>query len=106
MISSETIDSITSALVEAAKPTKVILFGSYARGDAREDSDLDLLIVEPKLTSKRGEMVRLRRLLRRFRVPVELIVVSQAEFNDWSPLTGTALYWANKEGKLLHEASR
>ena len=106
MISAETIDKIVSTLVEAAGPTKVILFGSYARGDARDDSDLDLLIVEPSVVSKRDEMVRLRGLLRPFRVPVDIIVVSETEFNDWSPLVGTVLYWANTEGKLLHEASR
>ncbi|MCG2687155.1 nucleotidyltransferase domain-containing protein, partial [Candidatus Parcubacteria bacterium] len=32
------------------KPEKVILFGSHARGDARQDSDIDLLVV--KKTSK------------------------------------------------------
>ena len=106
MISEETINKLVRTLVEAARPTKVILFGSCARGDAREDSDIDFLIVEPRLVSKRDEMVRLRRLLRPFRVPVDVIVVSEAEFNDWSPLVGTALYWANTEGKLLHEASR
>ena len=105
MVSAETINKLVHTLVEAAKPTKVILFGSYARGDAHDDSDIDLLIVEQHVVSKRDEMVRLRRLLRPFRVPVDLIVVSEAEFNDWSPLVGTALYWASTEGKLLHEAA-
>ena len=106
MISADTINKLVRTLVEAASPTKIILFGSYARGDAREDSDIDLLVVERGLVSKRDEMVRLRRLLRPFRVPVDVLVVSETEFNDWSHLIGTALYWASTEGKLLHEASR
>jgi predicted nucleotidyltransferase len=105
MVSAETIDKLVRTLVAAANPTKVILFGSYARGDAGDDSDIDLLIVEPSVTSKRDEMVRLRRLLRPFRVPVDVIVVSETEFNDWAHLAGTTLYWANTEGKLLHEAA-
>ena len=72
----------------------------------RDDSDLDLLVVEPNVVSKRDEMVRLRRLLRPFRVPVDVIVVSETEFNDWAPLAGTIHYWASREGKLLHEATR
>ena len=55
MISAETIDKVVRTLVEAARPTKVILFGSYARGDARDDSDIDLLVVEPSVVSKRDE---------------------------------------------------
>ena len=106
MISQETIEKAVRTLVEAAKPTRIILFGSYARGDAREDSDVDLLVVEPNVNSKREEMVRLRRLLRPFRIPVDVIVVSENEFNDWGHLAGTILYWANTEGKVLHEASR
>ena len=105
MISAETISQAVHVLVEAARPTKVILFGSYARGDARDDSDVDLLVVEPALVSKRDEMVRLRRLLRPFRIPVDLIVVSEEEFNDWAHLAGTVLYWANREGRVLHEAA-
>ena len=106
MISFETIEKAVRILAEAAKPTKIILFGSYARGDACEDSDVDLLVVEPDVSSKRNEMVRLRRLLRPFRIPVDVLVVSEQEFNDWGHLTGSVLYWANTEGKILHEASR
>ena len=106
MISSKVIEELVRTLVEAARPTKVILFGSYARGEARDDSDIDLLVVEPSVVSKRDEMVRLRRLLRPFRVPVDVIVVSEAEFNDWAHLIGTVLYSAKTEGKLLHEAAR
>ena len=106
MISAETINSIVRTLVEAASPTKVILFGSYPTGAARDLSDIDLLVVEPTVVSKRDEMVRLRRLLRPFRLPIDVIVVSEAEFNDWAHLVGTLFYWANTEGKLLYEASR
>ena len=106
MISFETIENAVRILAEAAKPTKIILFGSYSRGDACEDSDIDLLVVEPKVSSKRDEMVRLRGLLRPLRMPVDVLVVSEKEFNDWRHLAGSVLYWADKEGKILHEASR
>jgi predicted nucleotidyltransferase len=106
MISAETIEKAVRTLAEAVNPTKIILFGSYARGDADDDSDIDLLVVEPNVTSKRDEMVRLRGLLRPFRIPVDVIVVSEEEFNDWAHIAGTVLYWASREGKILHEAAR
>ena len=46
MISEETIKKAVDRLVEVAHPQKIYLFGSYARGDAREQSDLDFLVVE------------------------------------------------------------
>jgi predicted nucleotidyltransferase len=53
MISEQTIQQAALALGEAAKPAQVILFGSYARGDAREDSDLDFLVIEPDLAAQK-----------------------------------------------------
>jgi predicted nucleotidyltransferase len=105
MISNERIQQVSRILVDAAHPERIILFGSYARGDASEDSDLDLLVIERSLPDKRAEMVRLREVLRPLRIPVDIIVVSQREFCDWSHLPGTAFYWAAKEGRVLHEAA-
>jgi predicted nucleotidyltransferase len=56
MISRETIRQAVHLLVEAAHPSKVILFGSYATGAAREDSDVDFLVVEPTVAHRREEM--------------------------------------------------
>ncbi len=42
----EDIAYVRDAIVKAYRPEKIILFGSAASGDAREDSDLDLLIIK------------------------------------------------------------
>jgi predicted nucleotidyltransferase len=57
---SEKIQQAVERLVAAANPSKVILFGSYARGDATENSDLDLMVIEQEVVSKFDEMVCLR----------------------------------------------
>ena len=103
MISGEQIQQAVKRLVVAAKPSKIILFGSYARGDATEDSDLDLMVIEREVPNKLNEMVRLRQELRPLRIPVDLLVYSQDYVDEWGHLPGTALYWALHEGKVLHE---
>ena len=57
----ETIAGLTKLLVEAAQPKRIILFGSRARGDASEDSDVDIMVAEERLPNRLGEMVRLNR---------------------------------------------
>jgi predicted nucleotidyltransferase len=49
--------------VAAAQPLKVILFGSHARGDADDYSDVDLLVIEVTVPDRCEEMVRLNRAL-------------------------------------------
>ena len=105
MISEKTIQQAVARLVAAANPSKVILFGSYARGDATEDSDLDLMVIEPEVDDKFNEMVRLRQELRPLQIPVDVLVYSQSYVDEWGHLPGTALYWALHEGKVLHEIS-
>jgi predicted nucleotidyltransferase len=105
MIAKQTINQAVQLLVRAAHPTKIILFGSYARGEASEDSDLDFLVILPTLSSKHQEMVRLRRALRPLRIPVDVLVASEDEVDEWGHLPSTTLYWALTEGKVLHEAA-
>ena len=102
----ETINLAVQRLVTKARPTKVILFGSYAEERATEESDLDLLVIEREVPSKLKEMVRLREAVGSIGLPVDIIVCSEQELADWGHLPGTVLYWALKEGKVLYEAAR
>ena len=79
MLTQQVIDQAVRVLADAAQPRSIVLFGSHARGEARADSDLDLLVVEDEVHDRAGEMVRLRRALRPLRVPVDILVASVAE---------------------------
>lgn len=99
------IEEITRRLVAVAHPKKVILFGSFARGDFGPDSDIDILVIETSVTSKHSEMVRLRRALRGIIFPMDILVVSEAEYLERSGSPSNVYYWAAKEGKTLYEAA-
>jgi uncharacterized protein len=102
MIEEATIEKAVDLLLGAAPAgSKVILFGSHARGDAKPDSDLDFLVIEPRVADHRAEMVRLHRALRPLRVPADVLVTSQGIFEEWHDTPGTVLYEAAKEGKIF-----
>lgn len=59
MIDQQTIHKAVRALLEAApEGSEVILFGSYARGEARETSDPDFPVVEPQPVARLQEAAR------------------------------------------------
>lgn len=91
------------ALAQAApQAEQIVLFGSHARGDADDGSDFDFLVIEPVVENRAREMVRLRRALRPLRVPADILVYSRDEVTRWGQQPGTALYWALKEGRVVH----
>ncbi len=105
MISPDVIQDAVRRLVAAAWPTRVILFGSYGRGEATEDSDLDLLVVLNQVSSRRAEMVRLRNVLRPLRIPADVLVVSEDQLFEWGDVVGTVLHEALAQGRVLYEAA-
>ena len=96
---------LTELLIEAAKPKRIIMFGSQARGEAGEASDLDVMVVEEGVSDRAGEMVRLNRLLRSLDIPVDLLVVSAEKFDYWCDTPGNVYFEAATEGEVLYEVA-
>lgn len=104
MVDKRTIQKAARMLLNAAPPgSGVILFGSYARGNAGPDSDLDFLVVEPEVRDKHAEMVRLRQTLEPLRLPADVLVASRKLFDRWRHTPNNILHEAFKEGTVLHE---
>lgn len=100
----DTLKQSVDRLVAAADPLRVILFGSRARGDVREDSDFDFLVIEREVRNAAEESARLRRAVGQVGAGVDVLVVDEASFDKWSEAPGSTLYWAKREGKVLYPA--
>jgi len=102
MVDESTIQEAGRRLAEAAgKDARVILFGSHARGEAGPASDLDLIVVEPRISNRNAEFLRLRRALGEIGAPVDLILYGANHVEDWGSVPGTLINEALKEGRFL-----
>jgi len=105
MIDEQTLQEAVQRIVAAAQPSRVILFGSYGRGDADTGSDLDIMVIEPHVSDPYTEMIRLHEAIGNIGLGVDVLVYSEAEYWRRSQVPGTVLYWARKEGRAVYEAA-
>lgn len=98
----ETVQKAAACLHGARPQATIILFGSQARGDARPESDVDFLVVQAVVESRREEMTRLSNLLRPLRLPADVLVASRRTFEKWAVVPGTIYHAALTEGRVLY----
>jgi predicted nucleotidyltransferase len=94
---------IVGRLVPAVRPQKIILFGSRARGAARPNSDIDLLIIAPSNEPRYRRAAPLYGLLSDILVPMDILVYTPEEVEDWSGVPQAFVTTAVREGTVLYE---
>lgn len=98
---------ITDKIVGAVSPRKIVLFGSYARGDEGPESDLDLLVIQdmPFVPdgSRLKEMGMLWRLLADIKIPKDILIYTPDEVSRWESSLNHIIPTALREGMVLHE---
>jgi predicted nucleotidyltransferase len=103
MIDMDPILAFSQRLAEEFHPRQIILFGSYANGTAREDSDVDLLVIAP---FQGNAFDRATEMLRRVNAPfpIDLLVRDPADtarrYRQFDPLIRDAL----DRGKVLYDS--
>jgi len=102
-VTPELLDEVVQRILDVGSPRRIVLFGSRARGDARRNSDLDLLIIED------SELPRYRRPPRYLRALVgvfpakDVVVWTPAEVNAWREVPNAFITSALREGRTLYE---
>lgn len=107
MFESAKIKDIISMIVEKAKkdykPEKIILFGSYARGNPTIDSDIDLLVVKDS-SCRRDERDReIRKSLKDIKFPLDIFVYTPEEVEKFYNLKGSFINEIFSKGRVIYE---
>lgn len=104
MLDKEIIEEIVRRIVPVASPTRIILFGSHARGDADEDSDVDLLVVVEETDSRRELAIKVMEALGDLTIPTDIIVTTDDIIDRYSKVPGVIYEVATSEGKVVYAA--
>ena len=106
MTQQEILQEIVQRLVKTVQPEQIILFGSQARDEAREDSDVDLLVIESEpfgpQRSRLEEIGRLESAIGRLSLSTDLLVYSRDEIERWRDSPRHVIGRALREGKVLY----
>ena len=100
------LEEIVRRLVSTAQPEKVILFGSHARGDARAESDIDLLVVADSPQPRHRRAVALYGALSDIPLGMDIVVYRPEEILSWSQVPQAFITTAVREGTTLYEKHR
>lgn len=101
MMNETLLAEIIQRIIAVSDPQQIIMFGSQARGDANEDSDLDLLVIKDGVESPRAEAGRIYRALAGIRTPVDIVVANADYVRRHTGVVGTVVRPALREGKVL-----
>lgn len=102
-IPQKAIDQVVEQIVEKFKPQKIILFGSYARGDPRPESDVDMLVVMDTPLKDVQQAIQISQQID-YRFGLDLIVHTPKYLQQRVDMGDWFLRDVIKEGKVLYEA--
>ena len=97
------IQEIVRRIVNVSHPEKVILFGSRARGMAHPESDIDLLVIAHSTQPRHRRAAPLYGVLSDILAPMDIVVYSPEEVEDWRDVRQAFVTTAIREGQVLYE---
>ncbi len=95
---------IVRRVVEAARPDKIVLFGSGARGTMGPDSDIDLLVIKKGKFSYGHLLTKIERHLRGKGAPVDVVLVTAANAERYRDTPCLVICPALHEGRVVYDS--
>lgn len=96
------LDEVLDRLVREFKPLRVVLFGSWVRGEQTHQSDIDLLVVAETTGPMNERMARAQRALRGLRTPVDVFVCTPSEVTTYGQWLSHTVAIALREGREVY----
>jgi len=103
-MTNEQSDELVRRILEAVRPTRIVLFGSAARGETSKYSDIDVLVVVPDGLHRRKTAQAIYRKLLGFGLPVDVVVATLSDMERYSNSPGLVYREAVREGRELYAA--
>jgi predicted nucleotidyltransferase len=98
----ELLQTIAARIAEAIHPQKIILFGSWARGERSPHSDIDLLIIQESTLPRPQRYAQVRRLFWGMGLPMDILVYTPEEFARYQSVPGSFTHTVAHEGRVLY----
>ena len=94
--------TIKRRIVRRFRPDRIVIFGSQARGEARGDSDADLLVVIPGVAHRRHTEAAIYAALAGIPLSTDVVVATPDDIDRHGDLVGTVLRPALREGITIY----
>ena len=96
------LSEIARRIAEAVQPTRIYLFGSRVTGNARPDSDVDLLVIYDGKRPRNEVDMDIRRRFRPRLFSLDLHIASSSEFERFKTVANTLAREANERGIKIY----
>lgn len=106
MNNKDLVKEITNRIAIGAKPEKIILFGSFATGAQKKDSDIDLLVIKESSTRRDERDLEIRKLLKDIIYPMDIFVYTPKEAEELKKTPGSFVKKIFLTGKIVYERKR
>lgn len=105
-VTKDVIQEIVDRIVRAIDPEKIILFGSYAYGKPRRDSDIDILVIKKSDLPRHKRASLLYKALAGLIIPKDILVYTPEEIEEWSEVPQAFITTIIKRGIVIYEKKK
>lgn len=104
MTDKKSIERVARRIAEIVKAKKIILFGSYARGEQKQDSDVDLLVVADSVLPRFKRSKEIYRTLIPYPFPMDILIYTPLEIEKELATPVSFISRVFQEGQIVYAA--